>query len=113
MNLFFQIQDLWLLIFCMDDQEFVVNLNYVFLCFIIKVNQFLDRFVILLHLFFSFSHIKSWLVPYAYVFTESIACVLLSLFEIKAILLISSVKSCLSLLRFCCVFNISFLLFIN
>ena len=37
---------------------------------------------------------------------------MLSLFELKAILLISSVKTlCLSLLNFCCVFNINLLFF--
>ena len=31
MNLFFQIHSLQLLIFCMDDQEFVANLDHVLL----------------------------------------------------------------------------------
>ena len=46
----------------------------------------------------------------AYVFIESIDCILLSSFELRAILLIFSVKSLyLSLLSLCCVFNINFL----
>ena len=54
------------------------------------------------------------LVPYAYVSIESIDYILLSLFELKAILLISSVKTlCLSLLNLFCVFNINLLLFMN
>ena len=43
MNLFCQMQSLELLIFCIDDQEFVANLDYVLLCFFCnakKVNHF-------------------------------------------------------------------------
>ena len=59
-------------------------------------------------------HTRSLLVPYAYVSIESIDYILLSLFELKAILLISSVKTlCLSLLNLFCVFNINLLLFMN
>ena len=58
----------------------------------------------------SFSLTRYLLVPYAYVFTESIHCTLLSSFELKAILLNSSVKTlCLSILNLCCVFNIDLL----
>ena len=39
MHLFFQSQGLQLLIFDMDDQEFLVILDYVLLCFILKCNQ--------------------------------------------------------------------------
>ena len=60
---------------------------------IIKVNHFLYRFIILLHLFSSLSLTKSLLVPYAYVSIESIDCTFLSSFELRAILLISSVKT--------------------
>ena len=70
-------------------------------------------FIILLYLISSFLHTKSLFIPYAYVSVESINCILLSSFELKAILLISSVKTLsLSLLNLCCVFNFS-LLFIN
>ena len=49
-------------------------------------------------------------IPYAYVFIKSIDCILLSSFEPKAVLLISSVKTlCSSLLNICCAFNISLL----
>ena len=79
---------------------------YVFFCNIYKVKQLC--FIILLRLIFSFLHIRSLLVPYAYVFIESIDHILLSSFELKAILLISSVKTlCPSLLNLCCVCNIS------
>ena len=45
---------------------------------------------------------------------ESIDCILLSSLELKAILLISSVKTlCLSLLNLCCIFNIDLSFFIN
>ena len=58
--------------------------------------------------------VKSLFIPYAYVSIESIDCILLSSSEPKAILLIFSVKTlCLSLLNFCCVFNISLLFFMN
>ena len=47
------------------------------------------------------------LVPYAYVSIDLIDCIILSSFEVKAILLNSSVKTlCLSFLNVCCVFNI-------
>ena len=56
--------------------------------------------------FFSLSHIRSLLIPCAYVSIESIDCILLSLCEFKAILLISSVKALyLSFLNLCWVFN--------
>ena len=92
MNLFSQ--SLQLLIFCMNDQEFVANLDYALLYF----------------LFLS----KSLLIPYAYAPIESIDCILLSSFELKVILLISSVKTlCLPLLNFCCAFDINLLLVMN
>ena len=79
-------------------------------CNIIKVNHFLHCIVV----FMFFLHIWSLLVPYADVSTKSADFILLSSFEIKAILLISSVKTlCLSLLNLCWVFNINFLFFMN
>ena len=118
MNLFFQIQILHLLIFCIDDLQFVANLDYVlfYILFynIIKVNHFLYSFIILLRLISPFLLTRSLLVPYAYVSIESIDCILLSSFELKAILLISSVKTlCLSLLNLCCVFDIDLLFLMN
>ena len=58
---------------------------YVFFCNIIKVNDFLYFFIILLHLISSFSITKSLLVTDPYVCIESIDCTLLSSFELKAI----------------------------
>ena len=117
MHLYFQIQNLQQSVFYMDGQEYLVNLNSVLLCFlfhIIKVNQFLYRYIILLNLVSSFSHTKSLLIPYAFFSIESFDCILKSSFEIKAILLISLVKTlCLSFLIFCCVFNISLLFLTN
>ena len=117
MHLYFQIQNLQQAVFYMDGQEYLVNLNSVLLCFlfhIIKVNQFLYRYIILLNLVSSFSLTKSLLVPYAFFSIESFDCILKSSFEIKAILLISLVKTlCLSFLIFCCVFNISLLFLTN
>ena len=85
----------------------------VFFYNIIKVNHFLYHLITLLHLISSFSLTRSLIVPYAYVYIESIDCILLSSFELKAILLVSSVKTlCLSLLNLCCIFNIDLLFFI-
>ena len=55
-----------------------------------------------------FSLTRPLLVPYAHVSIESIDCILLSSFELRAIVLISSAKIlCLSLLNICHVFNIN------
>ena len=99
----------------MDYQEFFVNVDYVFhvlFCNTIKVNYLLYSFIVLLHLIYSFSVTLTFLVPYALVSIESIDSVLLSSFELKTILLPSSVKTLsLSLLNIYCVFNIGLLLF--
>ena len=94
----------------MDSQELLANLDYVLLCFckIIKVNHFLYCFIMVLHLISSFSLTRSLLVPYVFVSIGSIYCILLSSFELEAILLISSLKLlCLSLLNLGCVCNIN------
>ena len=66
-----------------------------FFCNIIKVNDFLYRFITLLHLISSFSFTRSLLVPYAYLSIVSIDCI--------------SVKTlCLSLLKICCVVSYEF-----
>ena len=53
-------------------------------------------------------------LPHTHSSIESINCVLLSSFELKAIFLISSVKTlCVSLLSFSCIFNINLLFFTN
>ena len=104
-------------ILCTDDQKFLWSIwiifFYVFFYNIIKVNHFLYCFIILLLLISSFSLTRTLLVPYAYVSIESIDCILLSSFELKAILLISSVKTCFSLLNLCYVFNVDLLFFMN
>ena len=65
-----------------------------------------------MRLIFSFLHIRSLLVPYAYISIESIDRNFLSSFELKEILLISSVKTlCPSILKISCVFNIILLFF--
>ena len=100
----------------MDGKEFAASLDYVVFVFfynIINVNHFLYSFIILLHFFTSFSLTRSLLVSYPYVSIESIDCILLSSFEINAILLISSVKICFSLLNLCWVFNIDLLFLMN
>ena len=96
----------------------MANLDYVFLyvffCNTIKVNHFLYRFITLLYLLSSISLTRFLLLPYAYLSIESIYFIFLSSFEVKAILIVSSVKIlCLSLLIFCCVFNVILLYFRN
>ena len=60
--------------------------------------------IILLHIISSFRHGRYLPLRYAYVSIESIDCILLSSFELKGILLISSVKILsFSLLNLCCV----------
>ena len=64
-----------------------------------------DRIVMLLYLISSFP----LTVPYVYVSIESINYILLSLFELNAILLISSLKTLrLLLVNLCCGFSIYF-----
>ena len=93
MDLVYQIQNLQLLIFSMDGQQDLAI-------------SFLYCFIILLHLMSSFLHARSLLVPCANVFIQSIDYILLSSFEFKAILLISSVKPLYFLfLNLCYVFN--------
>ena len=65
-------------------------------------------FMISLHLIYSLLHAKFLFISYGYVSIESIDYILLSSFELEAILLIYSVKILyFSLLSICCVFNIS------
>ena len=55
----------------------------------------------------------SLVIPYAYVFKESIDCILWSLLALNAILLTSSVNTLyLSFLNFCCDFDINLLFFL-
>ena len=110
MHLFFVIQILLELIFYADDQEFEANLDYIFYDFsfsVIKVNHFLYCFIIFLYLTPSFLRILSLLVPYVYVFIESIDCILLSLSALNPILLTFSVNTlCFFHLNLCCNFNV-------
>ena len=111
MHLFFQVQSLQLLIFCMDDQEFLPI--WCFFMSSLEIESKLNIFL-LLHLISSFLHGKSLFILCAYVSTKSNDCIFLSSFELNAILLISSVKAlCFSLLNLCCVFNVSLLFFVN
>ena len=101
----------------MVDLEFMaslVHVTFVFFCNIINVNHFLlCNFIILLDLISFFSFTRSLLVPYVYVSIESVDCIFLSSFELKAILSISSVKTCCLLLNPCYVFDIDLLFFRN
>ena len=92
--------------------EIWIMFFYISFCNIVKVNHLLHRFVILLHLISSFSLTRSLLIPYAYVSIESFDCILLSSFELNAILLICSVKKlCLSILNLCCFFFYQLIVF--
>ena len=105
MHLFFEIQSFQLLISYTDGDELLAILDYVILCI---VYTFLHCFITLSPLISPFLHIRSLLIPYAYVSIESIVSILLAGFKIKAIFLFSSVKTLsLLLLNLCCVFNIS------
>ena len=76
--------------------------------------MFLYCFLILIHLISFFARTKFLFVPYEYVSIESIDCIISSLFELKVILLISSLKTLhFSLLNLCRVFNINLLFFMN
>ena len=82
------------------------SFNYIFGRFFSQ--SFLYCFIMLLHLIFSFLRNRFLLFSYAYISTESIDYNHLSSFELKTVLLISSVKTwCLLLLNLCCVFNIT------
>ena len=85
---------------------------YVFFCNIIKVKHF--RIVLLYcYIWFFLSYILNLYSSYMHVSIKSIDCILLSSSELKAILLITSVKTiCFSFLNLCCVFDIS-LFFMN
>ena len=87
---------------------------YVLFYDIIKVNNFLYFFIVLLHLISYFSLTRSLLVRYAYASIRSIHCIVLSSFKLNEMLIISSVKALwLSLPDLCCVFNIDLLFLYN
>ena len=70
--------------------------------------MFLCWFIMFLHLISFFLDSRSLFVLYAYVSIESIDYFLFSSFKLKAILVISSLKTlCFSLLNLCFVFRIS------
>ena len=98
MHLFFQIQNLLLLVFCMDDLEYIATLNNVLFIFnstIIQINH-------LYLLSISLSHTLKAFVPYGFVVILSEVCNFLSSLPLSAILLTSSVYTqCASLLNLC------------
>ena len=91
-----------------------IMLSYVFFYNVIKVNHFLYCFVILSHFISSFLHNRFLLVPYAYVSTKSLDCILLLSLVLNAILFTPSVKKLsFSIRNFSCDFSINLLLLIN
>ena len=92
--------------------RFWIRFYYALFCNTIKT--FLCCFIILLHLISSFLHTRSLLVSCTYVSVESIDWIHLSSLELKATLLISSVKTLyLLFLNICCVFGITLSFFKN
>ena len=99
---------------------FINNYIYFLHFYILDLCLFHVQFVsmesadyILVFNFFIFLHLCPWLLcPYAYVFKESIDCILWSLLALNAILLTSSVNTLyLSFLNFCYDFDINLLFF--
>ena len=81
-------------------QPIWIMLLNIFFCNIIKVNQFLHCFVILMHLVYSFLLTRSLLIAYVYVSIESVYFILLLSSELRVTLLISSVRTlCLALIN--------------
>ena len=121
MNLFFQIQSLQLLIFCIDDQEFVANLDYILLFVFSITSSKLIIFCIVLLYFITLHYSLLWHLLnlcfcsfHIYICFYQIDSFLLLSFELKVIWSMSSVKIlCLSLLNLCCVFNVDQLFFMN
>ena len=97
-NLFFQILNLQLLIFYMDDLEYMANFIMFGFIFIkcnsinitIKVDHFIFQKINLFAISFSLSHTLKVFVPYGYVLILSDVCNLLSSLLLSASLLISS-----------------------
>ena len=89
-----------IIIFYMDDLEYMANFYYVWFIFIntvIKVDHFLYLFFVILYFIviftskISLSHTLKAFVPYGYVVILSNVCSLLSSLLLKAILFTSSV----------------------
>ena len=123
MHLFFEMWNVQLLINTLYGWseiygQFALHSFISFFFNIIKVKHYCT---ILLYCYFllycyisSFLHTSSLLVPYAYFSIESVVSILLSSFELKAVLLIFSVKTlCLSLLNLCCVLILIYSFFMN
>ena len=109
MNFFFQIQILELM-FCMDNQKCMANLDCFFI-FSFTISSKLIIFCIALlycYILPLLFHVLQLCLFHMHIFSiESIDYILLSSFELKAILFIDSVGTlCLSLLKLCCVLNI-------
>ena len=95
-----------------SSNHFGLCSSMTFFWVIIKVKHFFMLFYYINA--FNFFFLPSFLIPCTYASIESIDYILLSSFEPKAILVISSAKIlCLQLLNLCCVFNISLFLSTN
>ena len=104
MNLLFLIQNVQLLISCMDDLQYIATLDmfcFIFISIIVKINHFLKYFLtILLRI------LSQFLYSYGNVVILSKVCNLLSSLLLSALLLISSVYILrASLSNLCCDFN--------
>ena len=106
-HLFFQILSLLLLIFCMNDLEYMASFYHVLFYFnvVIKIDH-------LYLLSISLSHILKAFVPYGHVATLSNVCNLLSSLLFSAVLITSSVYTLWSsLLNLSSDFNMVLLLY--
>ena len=113
MHLFFLMQNLQLLVFCMDGREFVATIVflYIFSCNFTRVSPYI-HFFIFGCLNNSALHTIPGPRPYGYEMIPSRISILLSSLALRAILLTFSVNTlCASHLNLCWDFNIVLLLF--
>ena len=87
---------------------FFYNVKLILFCIVLLYCRISSLLFKLLDLFSFHMHM------FLYVSIESIDCIFLSSFEVKTILLISSLKAlCLSLLNLCCAFDTDLLFLMN
>ena len=115
--LVFHIQSLQILIFCMDDQKYLANLDYVILFYFVtssKLITFGSLYYIVTFSFFLFCALFLYFFLCPYNSIKSVDWILLSSLLLNAILLTSSVnRLCFLLLFLCCDFKINRLFFRN
>ena len=115
--LVFHIQSLQILIFCMDDQKYLANLDYVILFYFVTLSKLItfgSLYYIVTFSFFLFCALFLYFFLCPYNSIKSVDWILLSSLLLNAILLTSSVnRLCFLLLFLCCDFKINRLFFRN